>query len=67
MSHAALLINGVWQLGCVAAFSKTDQLDNLLLWRAHAADASDVAAACAVARTAFCPGRTRRLSNASKG
>ncbi|MBQ0956793.1 succinylglutamate-semialdehyde dehydrogenase [Serratia symbiotica] len=55
MSHAALFINGVWRPGCGAAFSKTDPLDNLLLWRAHAADASDVAAACAAARTAFLP------------
>ncbi|AHG22116.1 succinylglutamate-semialdehyde dehydrogenase [Chania multitudinisentens RB-25] len=53
MSHPALLINGAWRVGQGAAFSKTDPVDNQPLWQANAADAADVAAACAAARGAF--------------
>lgn len=53
MSHPALFINGAWQQGHGAAFSKTDPVDNQPLWQANAADGSDVAAACEAARAAF--------------
>ncbi|UJD80753.1 succinylglutamate-semialdehyde dehydrogenase [Serratia rubidaea] len=53
MSHAALLINGVWRAGHGATFSKTDPVDNQMLWQAEAADAGDVEAACEAARSAF--------------
>ncbi|MDW5498623.1 succinylglutamate-semialdehyde dehydrogenase [Pseudomonas lundensis] len=53
MSHPALFINGVWQQGRGAEFSKTDPVDNQPLWQANAADGSDVAAACEAARAAF--------------
>lgn len=53
MSHPALLINGVWQAGQGAEFSKTDPVDNQPLWQANAANHIDVAAACAAARGAF--------------
>lgn len=49
MSHPALLINGVWQAGRGAEFSKTDPLDNLPLWQANTASIDDVASACAAA------------------
>ncbi|PNU31759.1 aldehyde dehydrogenase family protein, partial [Serratia marcescens] len=53
MSHPALLINGVWRQGRGAEFGKTDPVGNQPLWRANAADAADVAAACEAARAAF--------------
>lgn len=53
MSHPALFINGIWQQGRGAEFSKTDPVDNQPLWQANAADGSDVAAACEAARAAF--------------
>ncbi|AMH01681.1 succinylglutamate-semialdehyde dehydrogenase [Serratia liquefaciens] len=53
MSHPALFINGAWQQGHGAAFSKIDPVDNQPLWQANAADGSDVAAACEAARAAF--------------
>ena len=53
MSHPALFINGTWQQGHGAEFSKTDPVDNQPLWQANAADGSDVAAACEAARAAF--------------
>ncbi|WP_413514199.1 succinylglutamate-semialdehyde dehydrogenase [Serratia proteamaculans] len=53
MSHSALFINGTWQQGHGAEFSKTDPVDNQPLWQANAADGSDVAAACEAARAAF--------------
>ncbi|MGX1956812.1 succinylglutamate-semialdehyde dehydrogenase [Serratia proteamaculans] len=53
MSHPALFINGTWQQGHAAEFSKTDPVDNQPLWQANAADGSDVAAACEAARAAF--------------
>ncbi|CAI1732443.1 succinylglutamate-semialdehyde dehydrogenase [Serratia proteamaculans] len=53
MSHPALFINGTWQQGHSAEFSKTDPVDNQPLWQANAADGSDVAAACEAARAAF--------------
>ncbi|CAI1495524.1 N-succinylglutamate 5-semialdehyde dehydrogenase [Serratia quinivorans] len=53
MSHPALFINGTWQQGRGAEFSKTDPVDNQPLWQANAADGSDVAAACEAARAAF--------------
>lgn len=53
MSHPALLINGVWRQGRGAEFGKADPVGNQPLWRANAADAGDVAAACEAARAAF--------------
>ncbi|HIC7642941.1 TPA: succinylglutamate-semialdehyde dehydrogenase [Serratia liquefaciens] len=53
MSHPALFINGAWQQGHGAEFSKIDPVDNQPLWQANAADGSDVAAACEAARAAF--------------
>lgn len=53
MSHPALFINGTWQQGHGAEFSKTDPVDNQALWQANAADGSDVATACEAARAAF--------------
>ena len=53
MSHPALFINGTWQQGHGAEFSKADPVDNQPLWQANAADGSDVAAACEAARAAF--------------
>lgn len=53
MSHPALFINGAWQQGRGAEFSKADPVDNQRLWQANAADVSDVAAACEAARAAF--------------
>lgn len=53
MSHPALFINGTWQQGHGAEFSKTDPVDNQPLWQANAADGSDVATACEAARAAF--------------
>uniref|UniRef100_UPI0035C69E87 succinylglutamate-semialdehyde dehydrogenase n=1 Tax=Serratia quinivorans TaxID=137545 RepID=UPI0035C69E87 len=53
MSHPALFINGAWQQGRGAEFSKTDPVDNQPLWQANSADGSDVAAACEAARAAF--------------
>ncbi|WP_454878244.1 succinylglutamate-semialdehyde dehydrogenase [Serratia inhibens] len=53
MSHPALFINGAWQQGRGAEFSKADPVDNQRLWQANAADGSDVAAACEAARAAF--------------
>ncbi|MFS7160273.1 succinylglutamate-semialdehyde dehydrogenase [Serratia proteamaculans] len=53
MSRPALFINGTWQQGHGAEFSKTDPVDNQPLWQANAADGSDVAAACEAARAAF--------------
>ncbi|HCK00311.1 MAG TPA: succinylglutamate-semialdehyde dehydrogenase [Serratia grimesii] len=53
MSHPALFINGTWQQGHGAEFSKTDPVDNQPLWQANAADGSDVAAACEAARAVF--------------
>ncbi len=53
MSHPALLINGVWQAGQGAGFSKTDPVDNQPLWQANAANIADVAAACKAARSTF--------------
>ncbi len=58
MSHPALLINGVWRQGRGAEFGKADPVGNQPLWRANAADADDVAAACEAARAAF-PGWAR--------
>ncbi|AIM22297.1 N-succinylglutamate 5-semialdehyde dehydrogenase [Serratia sp. SCBI] len=58
MSHPALLINGVWRQGRGAGFGKADPVGNQPLWRANAADADDVAAACEAARAAF-PGWAR--------
>ncbi|WP_252724976.1 aldehyde dehydrogenase family protein, partial [Acinetobacter baumannii] len=48
-----MLINGVWRQGRGAEFGKTDPVGNQPLWRANAADAGDVAAACEAARAAF--------------
>lgn len=53
MSHPGLLINGAWLLGHAAAFAKHDPVSGQRLWQANAADADDVAAACAAARRAF--------------
>lgn len=58
MSHPALFINGVWRQGRGAEFIKTDPLDNPSrnqqpLWQGRAADAADIADACAAARAVF--------------
>ncbi|RLM21276.1 succinylglutamate-semialdehyde dehydrogenase [Brenneria alni] len=53
MTDSALFINGAWRQGRGAKFSKTDPLDNQLLWQGAAADATDVADACTAARAAF--------------
>lgn len=53
MSHPGLLINGAWLPGHAAAFAKHDPVSGQRLWQANAADADDVAAACAAARRAF--------------
>nr|WP_315292393.1 succinylglutamate-semialdehyde dehydrogenase [Serratia proteamaculans] len=53
MSRPALFINGTWQQGHGAEFSKADPVDNQPLWQANAADGSDVAAACEAARAVF--------------
>ncbi|WP_416260152.1 succinylglutamate-semialdehyde dehydrogenase [Gibbsiella quercinecans] len=53
MSHPGLLINGAWLAGHAAAFAKHDPVSGQRLWQANAADADDVAAACAAARRAF--------------
>ncbi|MFC3395353.1 succinylglutamate-semialdehyde dehydrogenase [Brenneria rubrifaciens] len=53
MSSSSLFINGAWRQGRGAEFSKTDPLDNQLLWQGAAADAIDVDDACTAARRAF--------------
>lgn len=53
MSHPTLFINGGWRLGRGAEFIKTGPLDGQTLWQGHAADAADIADACASARAAF--------------
>ncbi|WJV53591.1 succinylglutamate-semialdehyde dehydrogenase [Prodigiosinella aquatilis] len=53
MSHPALFIKGIWRHGRGPEFTKTDPVDNQLLWKAAAADHDDVEEACDAARAAF--------------
>ncbi len=59
MSHASLFIDGVWRPGRGGVVTKTDPLDNHVLWQAAGADEHDVAHACEAARRAF-PAWARR-------
>ncbi|WP_192457805.1 succinylglutamate-semialdehyde dehydrogenase [Musicola keenii] len=59
MSYASLFIDGVWRPGRGGDVTKTDPLDNHVLWQAAGADAHDVAQACDAARRAF-PAWARR-------
>ncbi|EHD21721.1 MULTISPECIES: succinylglutamate-semialdehyde dehydrogenase [Brenneria] len=53
MPSSLLFINGAWRQGRGAEFSKTDPLDNQLLWQGAAANAIDIDDACTAARRAF--------------
>lgn len=50
MTH---MINGQWQPGEGAIFTKTDPVSGKTLWQGNAATAGQIAAACAAARSAF--------------